>query len=161
MGDWTRRECGVMDVSPGARLFSTPVGRFVCLAVVSSLSLAACAPGGAHSTISQQKATAAALAEIVALDRDHAKATSTLPVTGYTVTSARLSTQTGSAADEQGHVLTVNPAPSKAWIVEITAPPQGIWGSIWALAEVDSSSGWVAGAGLWAIPADAPVKPAN
>jgi hypothetical protein len=137
------------------------VRRIVYLAAVSSLFFAACAPGGAHSTVSQEKATAAALTEILVLDRDHAKATSTMPVTGFTVASARLTTQTTSAADQLGHVLTVNPAPSKAWIVDITAPPQGIWGSISALAEVDSTSGVVAGAGLWAIPADAPIKPAS
>jgi hypothetical protein len=141
------------------RLLGRAVGRFVCLAAVSSLFLVACAPGGAHGTISQEKATAAALAAIVDLEREHAKSLSTMPVTGYEVVSARLTTQTASAADEQGHVLRVNPAPSQAWIVEITAPPQGIWGSFSALAEVDSSSGVVAGAGLWAIPANAPVKP--
>jgi hypothetical protein len=53
----------------------------------------------------------------------------------------------------------VIPAPSEAWVVEISAPPRGIWESISALAEVDSTSGAVAGSGLWAIPANAPIKP--
>jgi hypothetical protein len=58
----------------------------------------------------------------------------------------------------RGDVLNVTPAPREAWIVEITAPPQGIWGTISALAEVDSSSGAVVSVGLWAVPADRPVK---
>jgi hypothetical protein len=137
------------------------VRRFICFTAICSLCLAACGLGGTHNSISQERATTSALAAIVDLEREHAKSSSTMPVIGYAVVSARLTTETASAADGRGNVLTVTPAPSKAWIVEITAPPQGIWGSISALAEVDSTSGVVVGAGLWAIPANAPIKTAG
>jgi hypothetical protein len=80
------------------------------------------------------------------------------PVTGFTVASVRKTKETASVSDSQGHVLTITPAPGEAWIVEVTAPPQGIWGSISALAEVDYMTGVVRGVGLWVLPADRPVK---
>jgi hypothetical protein len=129
--------------------------RFVA---VASLCLAACGPGGAHNPISQNQATTSALAAITQLEQFHAKSVPTAPITRFTVVSARVTTETASVPDGQGNVLTVSSAPSKAWVVIITAPPQGIWGSISAVAEVDSTSGVVAGSGLWAVPADRPVK---
>jgi hypothetical protein len=135
------------------------VRRFIGLAaVISSFCLAACGPGGSHSDISESKASTSALSAIVELDRYHAQATATVPVTGYTVVGARLTTETASVPYGIGNVLTVSSAPSKAWVVEITAPPQGIWGSISAVAEVDSTSGVVVASNLVAVPANAPVK---
>jgi hypothetical protein len=127
-------------------------------AAVASLCLAACGPGGAHNPISQTQATTSALAAIAQLEQFHAKAVPTTPITGFAVVSARVTTETASVPDGQGNMLTVSPAPSKAWVVIITAPPQGIWGSISAVAEVDSTSGVVAGTGLWAVPVNRPVK---
>ncbi len=83
----------------------------------------------------------------------------TVPATGFEVVSVRKTKETVSVSDSQGDVLTITPAPSEAWIVEVTAPPQGIWGSISALAEVDYVTGVVRGVGLWAVPANRPVKP--
>jgi hypothetical protein len=82
-------------------------------------------------------------------------------VTGFTVASARKTKETAWVSDSQGDVLTVTPAPHEAWIVEVTAPPQGIWGSISALAEVDSTTGFVSAVGLWVVPANRPVKPVS
>jgi len=142
---------------PGFILCSKGMRRLIGVAAVSMcMSLAACGTGG--SQISQSAASTKALAAIVELDRYHAQSTSTAPVAGYKVVTALLTSPTASVPDGQGHVLTVAPAPSKAWVVAITAPPQGIWGSISAIAEVDSSSGVVVGTGLWAVPANAPIK---
>jgi hypothetical protein len=81
------------------------------------------------------------------------------PVTGFTVMRVRKTKETAPVSDSRGDVLTITPAPSEAWIVEVMAPPQGMWGSISALAEVDYLTGVVRGVGLWAVPADRPVKP--
>lgn len=128
----------------------------VGLAFVSVLLLAGC--GSGTHPVSQDAAIKSALAAVVSLEQDHARSTSTPPVTGFTVVSTRKTTETATVSDSRGDVLTVDPAPREAWIVEITAPPQGIWGSISALAEVDSTTGVVAGTGLWALPANPPVK---
>jgi hypothetical protein len=130
--------------------------RRVGVAFVSGLLLAGCG-SGSHS-VSQDAAVKSALASVVTLEREHARSVATLPITGFTVLRTRKTGQTASVSDSRGNVLTVTPAPREAWIVEITAPPQGIWGSISALAEVDSSSGVVVSVGLWAVPADSPVK---
>lgn len=70
--------------------------------------------------------------------------------------------KTGSAAsvtDSSGDLLTVDPAPASAWVVEFVAPPDTTWKSVTALAVVDVDSGVVSGVGLWKIPAGAPTKP--
>jgi hypothetical protein len=134
--------------------------RVIWLAALGCLWLAACTPGGAHNPVSKSAANASALAAIQDLERFHSRQLSTPVMTGFTVVNDILTSNTASVSDARGDVLTVTPAPSQAWVVEITAPPQGIWGSISAPAEVDSTSGLVVGTGLWAIPADAPVKPA-
>jgi hypothetical protein len=99
------------------------------------------------------------MASVVTLEQERARQVSMPPATGFTVMSVRKTKETASVSDSQGHVLTITPAPTEAWVVEITAPPQGIWDSISAIAEVDTTSGYVRGVGLWAIPANAPVKP--
>jgi hypothetical protein len=132
--------------------------RRVCITIASALLLAGC--GSGHNPVTQPTAVKSALTAVETLEREHARSVSTLPVTGFTVVSARKTGETASVSDSRGHVLTVTPAPREAWIVEITAPPQGIWGSITALAEVDSTSGVVSGVGLWAVPVDQPVKSA-
>ena len=114
--------------------------------------------GSGNNPVSQDAAVKSALASVVTLEREHARSVSTLPITGFTVVSTRKTGDTASVSDSRGDVLNVTPAPREAWIVEITAPPQGIWGAISALAEVDSSSGAVVSVGLWAVPADQPVK---
>jgi hypothetical protein len=134
------------------------VRRFLWFAAVPAIWLAACGPGGAHNPISQTEATKSALAAIAQLEQFHAKSVPTTPITGFTVVGALATTETAAVPDGRGNVLTVSPAPTKAWVVIITAPPQGIWGSISALAEVDSMTGVVVGTGLWAVPANSPVK---
>ena len=135
--------------------------RAVCLAVLCGLWLAACGPASSDGTTSQAAANASALKAIEDLARYQAQSASTPAVTGFAVVGDTLTTSTARVYDSRGHVLTVTPAPGKAWVVEMTAPPQGMWGSISALAEVDSTSGVVAGTGLWAAPYEAPVKPAG
>jgi hypothetical protein len=130
--------------------------RRVGVAFVSAVLLAGC--GSGNHPVSQDSAVKSALASVVTLEREHAKSVSTRPIVGFTVVSTRKTGQTASVSDSRGDVLTVTPAPREAWIVEITAPPQGIWGSISALAEVDSTSGVVVSVGLWAVPTDRPVK---
>lgn len=132
--------------------------RLLALAFIAAVSLVACGPSSASLPISQSAAVKSALAAVELLAEDHARATSQPAVTGFTVQDARLTTVTSRVSDSRGHQLTVNPAPSKAWVVGFAAPPQGIWGSVSALAEVDATSGVVAGSGLWAIPADRPSK---
>ena len=127
---------------------------------MSAVLLVGCGSGG-QNPVSQATAVKAALADVVTLEAYRAKSVSMAPATGFTEVSARLSSQTASVADSRGNVLTVSPAPREAWVVQIDAPPQGIWGSISAVVEVDSTSGFVAGIGSWALPADRPVKPAT
>jgi CCR4-NOT transcriptional regulation complex NOT5 subunit len=135
--------------------------RVIGLAALTAVWVIACSPSGSHNPVSKAAANAAALADIQSLARQQAEQATTPLIVGFAVMTDRLTRDTASVSDAQGHVLTVNPAPSQAWVVEITAPPQGIWGNISALAEVDSSSGAVAGTGLWAVPASAPVKPGS
>jgi hypothetical protein len=113
---------------------------------------------GAHSPISQSTAVASGLAEIVNLDHERARTSSTPAVTGFVLQSARLTGDTSSVSDSQGDVLTVNPPPKEAWVVVFTAPQQSIWSSVSAIAEVDSTTGVVAATGLWPVPANRPTK---
>src|SRR5450759_772480 len=129
--------------------------RVICLVALGALWLVACGPGGGPKPVSQSTANASALAAIENLEQYSANQASTAPVTGFTVVTSSLTSDTAAVSNAHGDVLTVSPAPRKAWVIQITAPPQGIWGSISALAEVDSTSGVVAGTGLWAIPANA------
>lgn len=133
--------------------------RMLSLAVLGGLCLAACGPAGSHGSISQAAANAIGLKAIEDLGRYQAQSASTAPLTGFAVVSDTLTEQTAKVYDSLGHLLTVTPAPERAWVVEISAPRQGIWGSISALAEVDATTGAVSGSGLWATPANAPVKP--
>lgn len=126
--------------------------------VFLSVCLTACGSSGVHNPVSEATATKSALASVVSLEQYRAKQLSMAPVTGFTVLSTQLTTKTASVADSQGNMLMVSPAPHEAWVVQITAPPQGIWGSITAVAEVDSTSGVVAGIELRVLPADRPVK---
>jgi outer membrane murein-binding lipoprotein Lpp len=131
--------------------------RTVGIAFLSVLLLAGC--GSGQNPVSQATAVKSAMAEVVSLERERARSVATVPATGFEVMSVRKTKQTASVSDSQGNVLTVTPAPSEAWVVEITAPPQGMWGSISALAEVDYMTGAVRGVGLWVAPANRPVKP--
>jgi outer membrane murein-binding lipoprotein Lpp len=126
--------------------------------IVGVLLLAGCGPSTPHAQISKEAAIKAALAEIQSLERDHARLANQPLVTGFTVSRAYVTTQTASVTDSNGHVLTVSPAPAKAWVIEFTASAQGIWGSIFALQEVDTSTGATVGGGLWAVPINAAVK---
>jgi hypothetical protein len=129
----------------------------ICL-FIGSLLLIGCGTGGAHNPISQSTAVASALAEVVSLDHERARTSSTPAVIGFAVQSAHLTSDTSSVSDGQGNVLTVNPPPKDAWVVVFTAPQQSIWSSVSAIAEVDSTTGGVAAAGLWPVPANRPTK---
>jgi hypothetical protein len=120
------------------------------------LLLVACGPS--NTQVTRDTAIKAGLAAVETLARERTNMTSLPLLIGFVPTTARMTRDTSLVSDSQGDVLTESPAPREAWIVEITAPPQGIWGSISALAEVDSTSGVVSGAGLWAMPANRPVK---
>jgi hypothetical protein len=99
-----------------------------------------------------------ALVEVQSVARDQARLSNQPAVTGLTVLRAYATTHTASVTDSTGNIVTVNPAPAEAWVIEFTAPPQGIWSSISALREVDISTGVAVGGGLWAVPVGAPVK---
>jgi hypothetical protein len=78
---------------------------------------------------------------------------------GLQMTRIYKTTSAASVTDATGDVLTVDPAPASAWVVEFSAPPDNTWSSVTALALVDIDSGDVRGVGLWKIPAGAPTKP--
>ena len=103
----------------------------------------------------------AGLAAVETLARERTNMTSLPLLVGFVPTTARMTRDTSPVSDSQGDELRVSPAPREAWVVEFAAPPQGIWGSISALAVVDSATGVVAGSGLWAVPANRPVKTAS
>jgi hypothetical protein len=70
--------------------------------------------------------------------------------------------KTDSAAtvtDSIGDVLSTNPAPASAWVVEFSAPSDGFWQSVSAMAIVDTDTGVVQAVGLWKIPVGRPTKP--
>ena len=75
------------------------------------------------------------------------------------MTRIHKTTSAASVTDATGDVLTVDPAPASAWVVEFSAPPDNTWSSVTALALVDIDSGDVRGVGLWKIPVGAPTKP--
>jgi hypothetical protein len=145
-------------MSSTVKIRHTDMRRTICLLFVGSLWLAGCGLGGAHNPIAQSVATKSALAAVENLDRERVRDTSLPPVTGFTVVSTHLTRDTSPVSDSQGDVLTVSPAPQEAWVVEFTAPPQAIWSSASAIAEVDSTTGVVVATGLWPVPANRPIK---
>ena len=126
------------------------------LACIAALLLVGC--GHSNTQVSRDTAIKAALAEVETLARERTNLTSLPLVVGFVPTTARLTRDTSPVSDSEGDVITISPAPREAWVVEFAAPPQGIWGSISALAVVDSATGFVSGSGLWAVPANRPVK---
>jgi hypothetical protein len=132
--------------------------RVVGLLIVSAGLLWGCESGVAYNPISQPSAIRSALLAVQDLERDQARQTSTPTVRGFAVVIARLTHDTSSVSDSHGNELIVRPAPREAWVVELAAPSQGIWRLVSAVAEVDSTTGMVAGTGLWAVPLDQPVK---
>jgi hypothetical protein len=132
--------------------------RWALVATVGIVSLAGCSPAASHAQISKEAAIKTALAEVQSLERDQARLANQPAVTGFTVSRAYVTTHTASVTDARGNVVTVKPAPVEAWVIEFTAPPQGIWATISALQEVDRSNGVAVGGGLWAVPTGAPVK---
>jgi hypothetical protein len=126
--------------------------RRALIALVGLILLAGCGPVGSHARISQAVAIKSALADLQALERYRANQLKMAPATGFTVARAYVTRRTASITASSGNVVTVNPAPAEAWIIEFAAPPQGIWASVSALEEVDSSTGVAVGGGLWAVP---------
>jgi hypothetical protein len=132
--------------------------RRAAIALVGLISLAGCGPVTSHARISQAAAIKSALADVQALERYRANQLKMPPATGFTVSRAYVTRHTASITASSGNVVTLNPAPAEAWIIEFAAPPQGIWTSVSALEVVDSSTGVAAGGGLWAVPIGAPIK---
>lgn len=132
--------------------------RVLGLLIVGAGLLWACESGAAYNPISQPSAIRSALLAVQDFEKDQAGQTSTPTVRGFAVVIARLTRDTSSVSDSDGNVLIVRPAPREAWVVEFAAPAQGIWRLVSAMAEVDSTTGVVAGAGLWAVPLDQPLK---
>jgi hypothetical protein len=123
-----------------------------------SLVLMSCGPVGPQSPIGQSSAISRGLAAVETLDRQRAIQTAMPKIVGFSPVVAYESSQTSSIHDSQGDHLAVEAAPHEAWIIEYSAPPQGIWGSVSALAEVDTTTGVVRAVGLWAIPYGGPTK---
>jgi hypothetical protein len=133
--------------------------RAVVLAFIAALLLVGC--GQSTTQVTRDTAIKAGLAEVETLARERTKMTSLPLLIGFVPTATRMTRHTSPVSDSQGDELRVSPAPREVWVVEFAAPPQGIWGSISALAVVDSATGVVAGSGLWAVPANRPVKTAS
>ena len=127
-------------------------------AMVGMMALTGCSPTASHAQVSKEVAVRTSLAEVQSLERDQARLANQPLVTGFTVARAYRTTHTASVTDARGNVVTIGAPPAEAWVIEFTAPPQGIWASISALQEVDISSGAAVGGGLWMVPAGAPVK---
>lgn len=100
-------------------------------------------------------ATAAALKDVQRLQQQSAAP----HVYGFEVTRAELASSVWQTSDSFGHVLTVSPSVSRAWLVELLAPAQLTLAATAAVAIVDASNGQVRALGLWKRPLDAPVKP--
>jgi hypothetical protein len=115
----------------------------------------ACSPPGHHATISKAVAIGAALKSTLDLE----KASAEPHVWSYEATNAYMTTSAGHVTDLAGDTLNLSSPPSSAWVVELSAAPDGFWGSITAIAVVDSTAGFVSGGGLWKVPANGPTKP--
>jgi outer membrane murein-binding lipoprotein Lpp len=128
------------------------------VAMVGVVALVGCSPAASHTQVSKEVAVRTSLAEVQSLERDQARLANQPLVTGFTVARAYRTTHTASVTDARGNVVTIGTPPAEAWVIEFTAPPQGIWSSISALQVVDISSGVAVGGGLWMVPAGAAVK---
>lgn len=126
----------------------------IVLLAVGVLSLGGCTPpDGSGAPVSEASAIKSAQTSVDDLGRAEQPSVVGLQVTrSYKTSSAR------SVTDSAGDVLTIDPAPSTAWVIEFSAPPQGIWQVVTALAVVDASTGVVRGSGLWKTPAGRPTK---
>lgn len=123
----------------------------VVLLAVGLLSISGCSQYGAP--VSEASAIKSAQSTV-----DNLALASQPYAGGLVVTRSYKTNSARSVADSAGDVLTVDPAPSSAWVIEFSAPPQGIWERVTALAVVDAQTGVVSGSGLWKIPAGRPTK---
>jgi hypothetical protein len=135
-----------------------PTRRSIVLTFLAALLLVGCGSNAPQGSVSRDAAIKSGLAAVEMLSRERTNMTSLPLLVGFVATTARLTRDTSRVSDSQGDVVTISPAPHEAWVVEFAAPPQGIWGSISALEEVDSTTGVALGGGLWAVPTDRPVK---
>jgi hypothetical protein len=110
--------------------------------------------GCGNSPVSQAAAVKSAQSAVEELSRQSQPYAPGLAMTRIYKTSSA-----ASVTDSNGDVLTLDPAPASAWVVEFVAPPDTTWKSVTALAVVNVDSGGVSGVGLWKIPAGAPTKP--
>jgi ABC-type Fe3+-hydroxamate transport system substrate-binding protein len=124
--------------------------RFFLLLGLLALGTSACA----HTPASQASATSSAQKAVQDLNGE-----SPLPYAGtLEMTRIYKTTSAATVSDSAGDVLTVNPAPASAWVVEFSAPSDGFWKSVSALVVVDADTGDVSGSGLWKIPVGQPTK---
>jgi hypothetical protein len=129
--------------------YGVAMRRFLLVGLAGIL-LSACA----HTPVSQTAAVKSAQSAVEQLSRQ-----SQPYVPGLAMTRIYKTASTSTVTDSSGDVLTVDPAPASAWVVEFVAPPGTAWKSVTALAVVDVDSGVVNGVGLWKIPVGAPTKP--
>jgi hypothetical protein len=115
------------------------------------LSLSACS----HATVSENAAISSAQKAV-----DDLNWQSPQPyASGLAMTGIYKTNSTATVTDSIGDVLSTNPAPASAWVVEFSAPSDGFWQSVTAMAIVDTDTGVVQAVGLWKIPAGRPTKP--
>lgn len=125
--------------------------RALLLLGLLGLSLSTCS----HAQVSQEAAISSAQGAV----RD-SNQHSPLPIAvGLEMTRVYKTNSAAKVTDSAGDVLTVDPAPASAWVVEFSAPADGFWQSVSAIAVVDADTGFVSAVGLWKIPAGRPTKP--
>jgi hypothetical protein len=119
---------------------------------IGLLSFGACAPQAAAS-VSASAAIRSAQSSVDDLNRASQPYAEGMHWTAfYKTSSARRVT------DSAGDVVTIDPAPPSAWVVEFSAPASPIYGFVRALAVVDAQTGFVSGSGLWKRPTGSPSK---
>jgi hypothetical protein len=124
--------------------------RFVLLAV-GLISLYGCGPQAASvSTAAAIRAAQSSVEDLNRASQPYAEGMHWTAV--YKTSSARRVT------DSAGDTVTIDPAPSSAWVVEFEAPPSSIFEYARALEVVDAQTGVVRGGGLWKRPSGAPSK---
>jgi hypothetical protein len=123
------------------------------LLIVGLIGIALCACS--HTPVSESAAISAAQSSVDDLNRYSPQPYAD----GLAMTGVYKTNSAATVTDSMGDVLTTNPAPASAWVVEFSAPSDGFWQSVSAMAIVDTDTGVVQAVGLWKIPVGRPEKP--
>lgn len=115
------------------------------------LSLSACS----RTPVSENAAISSAQSAVDDLNRQSPQPYAA----GLAMNGVYKTTSAATVTDSIGDVLTTDPAPASAWVVEFSAPSDGFWQSVSAMAIVDTDTGVVQAVGLWKIPVGRPTKP--